>query len=311
MELTENVKQLSYLIKTYEDVTQTISSAKNRLGADLDLAENADFDVVLKGEGKAEGLITVKGRLLRGIEKELQMWDVWELWLKNVPGIGPWIAGELILLYYYRHVAVCKECGGKLMKQEGEREDGRKINVLVCSECGKKAKDGVLKYRIEIKDFPTISKWWAYMGRHTACPKCGGLVKNENGKQCCVKCGCTDGGVMPKRKAGVVSNWSTLGRTLGFHIGEQFNRQQDSNPYKKFLLERKRKYEKTHPEWKKGHVHNAAKNDTIKLFLSHFWTVVRKLSGLPVSEPYAGVIMGHTNIIAPFFWEEARERKVA
>lgn len=35
-----------------------------------------------------------------------------------------------------------------------------------------------------------------------------------------------------------------------------------------------------------GHVHNRAKRKTVKLFLSHLWTVWREMEDLPVTEPY-------------------------
>ena len=116
-------------------------------------------------------------------------------------------------------------------------------------------------------------------------------------------------GVFPKRKSGVQSNWSTIGRTVGYHIGEEINRQKEDHPYKALLNLRKEKHAKNHPEWKKGHVHNAAKNEVVKIFLAHWWTVARTLDGKPVSEPYAGALLGHTNIIKPFYWEmESEER---
>lgn len=267
----KEVGYLNYLLRTYESVTKVIAETKQRLLA-LPGEDKPDDDTesILKGEGKAEGLLTVKGRLERAMEKELLRWDIWTLWLKQVPGIGPFLAAKLVVLFYYRFVPICKKCGGLLDKIDGG---------LTCRECKETAKkDGILKHRLELKDFPTISKWWAYMGRHTV------------------------DGVMPKRKKGIIANWSTPGRTVGFHIGDQFNRQNSDNPYKEFLLERKRKHERAHPDWSKGHIHNAAKNEAVKLFLAHFWHVARTLEGKPVSEPYAGAIMGHTNIIKPFYW---------
>jgi len=262
-------------VKDYEELTKVIAQKKQRLASYYGIDEAKDqakFDVMIKGERGMEGLETQKGRASRDIEKALDLFDIWRIWLKEVPGIGPALAGSLVLLYYSKNVPVCQKCGGDLEKIEGGME---------CKECGAKAKaDGVLKYREERRDFPNISKWWAFMGRHTV------------------------DGVMPKRKAGVVSNWSTKGRTLGFHIGDQFNRQKDTHPYKAFMLERKAKHAKNHPDWTKGHIHNAAKNEAVKLFLAHFWTVAREIDELPVTEPYAGAIMGHTGIIRPFYWDE-------
>ncbi len=271
----EGIKYLNFLVRTYEGVTQLIASTKQRLQSLPGEERDEEFDTLLKGQGKTEGLETVKGRITRELEKELKAWDVWGTWAKKIPGIGPFIAAQMIILFYYRFIPVCKDCGGKLEKEE---------HKLKCADCGKVAKEGLLSHRLEFKDFPTISKWWAYMGRHT--------VPDASGK-----------GVMPKRKAGTQSNWSTVGRTLGFHVGDQFNRQKEDHPYRALLNLRKAKHQKNHPEWSKGHVHNAAKNEVVKIFLAHFWTVARTLEGKTVSEPYAGALMGHTNIIKPFYWE--------
>lgn len=277
---TEIVQYMNFLVRQYDGITQLIAKTKQRICSLPGQDDDYTCDTVLKGDGKSEGLLTVQGRYSRAIEKELPQWDIWEQWLKHVPGIGPWTAAKLIILFNYKFIPVCKDCGGELEKKEKESK-GKMINVLKCTECGKEAKDGVLKHKLCLRDFPTISKWWAYMGRHTI------------------------DGVMPKRKKGTMANWSNEGRVLGFLIGEQFNRQTEDNPYKKFLIERKARHARNHPDWTKGHIHNAAMNETVKLFLSHFWTVARTLEGKPVSEPYSGALMGHTNIIEPFFLEES------
>lgn len=274
------VQYLNFLTRSYEEVTETIKKVKQMIQSIPGEGRSAEFDTLLKGQEKVDGLETVKGRCSRDIERELKNWDIWTDWLEKIDGIGPYIAARLIVLFYYRFRPCCKDCGGILEKREARSKDGQKeIRRMYCEDCGKAADDGLLKYRLEYKDFPTISKWWAYMGRHTV------------------------DGTMPKRKAGVVSNWSTRGRTLGFHIGDQFNRQKDDHPYKRLLLERKAKRQKDHPEWSKGHIHNAAKNETVKIFLAHFWTVAREMDGKDVSEPYAGAIMGHTDIVDPPYRE--------
>ncbi|OGP46228.1 MAG: hypothetical protein A3K30_03920 [Deltaproteobacteria bacterium RBG_13_51_10] len=289
------IHELNYLRKTYNAVTQVIVKTKQRLGSLPGEKREEKFDSFLKGEKNMEGLETVKGRITRQIEKAIKVWDIWELWLEKIPGIGPYIGAELIIHFYYRFIPICKKCGGDLEKVNAENSNGffRKMK-FICSVCGKPAKgDGTLIFRIEDKDFPTISKWWAYMGRHTV------------------------DGVMPKRKAGIKSNWGTPQRTLGFHIGEEFNKQDNDHPYKKFLIERKQKHEGNHSDpkkgeakdpsnWSKDHRHNAAKNEAVKLFLSHFWVVARILQGKPLSEPYAGAIMGHKDIIKPFYWTEPK-----
>lgn len=268
MENGDIIFYLNYLVRTYDGLTKLITATKQRLGG---LPGN-------KGEGVEADEILIelektKGKLSRKIEKAISAWPVWEEWLININGIGPAIAGKLILLYYYKFIPVCEKCGGELQRQDGECG-------LICSECGKKAKgEGVLKYKIAARDFPTISKWWAYLGMHTV------------------------DGVKPKRKKGQQANWSTPGRTLCYMIADQFNRKKEDDFYKAFFLERKRRHERKHPDWSKGHRHNAAGNETAKLFLAHFWQVAREIDGLHTSQPYSGAIMGHTNIINPPQWE--------
>ncbi len=48
-----------------------------------------------------------------------------------------------------------------------------------------------------------------------------------------------------------------------------------------------------------GHVHNQALRKTIKLFLACLWLSWREAEGLPLSEPYAIGIMGHSTVIRP------------
>ena len=260
-------ENLFYLAKTYDSITMSIAKTRQRLCA-LGADRNVKCDLPI------QEMESTKGRIERMMLKELPFFPVWNQWLENVPGIGPFIAANLIILFNYRHVALCGDCGGDIEKVD---------KALHCKACGKDIKgDGVLQYRKEQRDFPNISKWWAYMGRHTV------------------------EGVMPKRKSGTESknNWSSKGRVVTFLAGESFNKQGEGHLYKAFLLKRKAKQAVAHPEWSKGHIYNAACNETVKLFLAHFWTVSRTLAGLPVTEPYAGTILGHTGIIEPFYFEK-------
>jgi len=276
--MTTETTILRMRVKDYEELTKVIAQKKQRLISFYGIDEaDPKLDPLLNGERGIEGLETLKGRASRDIERELRNIDIWPLWLEKIPGIGPAIAGGLVLLYYSKNVAICQKCGGDLEKIDGG---------LKCKTCGAEAKaNGVLKYRAELRDFPNISKWWAFMGMHTV------------------------DGVMPKRKKGVVVNWSTKGRTLCYLAGEQFNRQTEDHPYKAIMLEKKRKYALKHPDWTKGHIHNAARHDTTKLFLAHFWVVAREIDELPVTDPYAGAILGHTGIIRPFYWDEPEKAK--
>lgn len=273
-----SIRRLNKLSRDYDALNKAITGMKNRLTA-LNPDASAKHDPILNGTKQAAGLEQVKDRLSRLIEKELRAWPLYTEWLKHVPGIGPAIAGRLIILYYYKFTPICA-CGAALEKQDG---------TFWCPTCEKSVKgDGVTKHRIELRDFSNISKFWAFMGMHV-----------------------DDDGHKPKRKTGQQSNWSTAGRSTCYLIGDQFNRQTNKTPYGAFLLDRKAHCEKQHPEIKPGHRLNRARHEAAKLFIAHMWTVARTLDGLPVTLPYAGTIMGHTGIVAPFYFGERKEEVAA
>jgi len=257
------VRNLNYLCKTYDGLNKLIVSTKNRLAA-----LNPDSEA--KHQEEVIAFESIKGKITRKIEKELSFWPVWTEWMKHIPGVGPFIGGNLILLYYYKFMPMC-QCGTILEKKDG---------TFWCSSCKKSVKgDGVTQHKILERDFENISSWWHFLGRHVV------------------------DGRMPKRKKGEVVDWSNRGRMITFQFADQMNRQAPGHPYKSFLLDRKVKRERTHPEASKGHRLNMAKNETAKLFLAHFWTIARTLDGKPITQPYAGTILGHTGIIDPFFWK--------
>lgn len=267
----EIINMLNFLVKTYDGTTKLIVATKCRLQS-VNPESDEEYNEIIKDLERA------KGKQSREIGKYITYWDVWNEWMQKVPGVGNWLAGKLILLYYYRFTPVCPKCETRLEKKE---------ETFFCDTCQKSVKgDGNLTHKIETKDFARVSSWWHYLGKHV-----------ENGSQ-------------PKRAKGQQVDWSTKGRTVAFHISESFNKQNGDHPYKEILLKQKGKHEKKNEDrekpWTKGHIHNAAKSEATKIFLAHFWEVARTLDGLPVTEPYIGMVGGH-NIIKPFYWEKKKK----
>jgi len=58
------------------------------------------------------------------------------------------------------------------------------------------------------------------------------------------------------------------------------------SPYRIVYDEARLLYDRTHPEWVKGHKHNAALRKMSKMFLSHLWQAWREIEGLAVTRPY-------------------------
>jgi hypothetical protein len=299
--MQENVIQwLTYLVRSYDGINKMLTQLKTRI-------QSLHLERDPKNDDTIQALESIKGKLSRKIGKEIEYWPIWNQWMVNIPGIGPFIGGKLILLYYYRNVPVCPECGADVEKKE---------QTFWCPSCETSIKgQGNLHHRIEEKDFPRISSWWHYMGMHTAphCREHGRRLVKENGgpPRYCDKCKryLADHEIVnrkPKRQAGMASDWSNDGRKIASQfIADGFMRQKagSGHLYRDFYDAQKEKRRRTHPDASDGHRNNMARNETAKLFLSHFWTVARTLDGKPVTEPYAGAVMGHTNIVEPFYWE--------
>ena len=111
-------------------------------------------------------------------------------------------------------------------------------------------------------------------------------------------------GKVPKRTKAVLSDWSTPGRQIGFQVGQSFIKKEGAHLYRAYYDKRRALRETTHPEATKMHKMNMSLNETVKMFLSHFWQVARTLDDLPVTVPY---IVGKDpvhKIIPPFYWDQ-------
>ena len=265
------VKSLNYLLRTYDGLNKLIVSAKNRMAS-------LNPEAVAAYQDDIKTMESLRGKFSRKIARELVYWPIWTEWMKHIQGIGPYIAGNLIVLYYYRFVAICTHCGADLAKLEDK--DGKK--TLACTACGKPSKsEGLLKHRIELKDFERISNWWSYMGQ-------------ANGPD----------GKMIKKKKGVTCNFSPRGRLITYQIGEQFEKRSAEHDYRRFYDERKKKHVIKNADTTPVHRQRMARREAAKLFLAHFWMVARTIDKKTLTAPYAQTILGHTGIIDPFYWSQ-------
>ena len=83
---------LNYLLKTYDGTIKLLTSTKNRLCSLNKEAKPKHVESVQVFE-------SFQGKMSRQIEKEIEQWPIWTEWMKGVPGIGPFIAGNLIRQY--------------------------------------------------------------------------------------------------------------------------------------------------------------------------------------------------------------------
>jgi len=279
---TEIASELNFAIKNYAGIDKQITQITNRAhayGIDPVHEELIHGKKARDGKIKMQGLESLKGVASRRINRIIKDFPIWDEWLENVPGIGPMIGGNLISLYYFKSIPICKDCGSDLYE-------------FNCPVCKKESKgQGVLKFRVALREFPTISSWWHFMGRHVISGKVPTL---RNIKQ-----------LKPNIKDGEkLVEWSNTGKKIGFFIKEAFNRQPKTHQYRAYAERRKRYRINTHPETTDGHRHNMAWNETIKLFLSHFWQVDHLLSGTPMTAPWCVQHGNHDpeSIIPPYYF---------
>jgi len=286
----EIANELNYAVKNYTGITKQIVQIMNRAhayGIDPTHETLIHGKTAKDGSPKMQGLESLKGVASRNVGRILKDFPIWNEWLENVPGIGPVIGGQLIALYYFKNIPVCSKCGYDL------------DDDFNCPVCVIKAKgQGVLKFRIELRDFPTISSFWHFMGRHVI-----------NGKM-------PTKGNIKKLKAdesGKLVDWSFLGKKLGYDFKESINKMSNTNKYKAYAEKRKRYREETHPDASKGHRHNMAWNESWKLFLSHFWQVDHILSGAEMTQPWCVQHGGHdeSSIIPPYYFNGEMEDMAA
>jgi len=113
---------------------------------------------------------------------------------------------------------------------------------------------------IDITRSPTVSALWRYAGQAVID---GAAEKPVKGQK------------LAYNKRLKTTCWLIAGSFL-----------KSASPYRVIYDEARLLYDRTHPEWTKGHSHNAALRKMSKLFLSHLWAAWRELEGLPVTPPY-------------------------
>lgn len=154
---------------------------------------------------------------------------------------------------------------------------------------------GIIVETVDPGRFNTISKYWALSGLDVA--------HDSDGL-----------GYARKRMRGQTANWNPFLRSLFTKkLTDQFIKlgtdsdafgRQLYDKYKKFYTERDahRINPKTGKRFTKLHIDNRARRKVGKIFAACLWVVWRKLLGMPVTEPYAARLDGHSHIITPEDW---------
>lgn len=277
----EGLELVSLQVRSYYDIQKIRISYSNRLKA---LERNEKIPESLSQENyhlELDHLKKAEAGLRGKIDRATREHPVRKKYLDHVSGIGPVLAGGLIATISVRSQVWARLQTGEerwvtapeLYPNEGvrdERYEGLGVESL-----------DETRRRAGIACFDTVSKLWAFAG----------LAVIDGRAQ--------------RRKKGERANWSSNLKVLCWKIGESFNKV--GKAYRKELDAYKEALRAAHPEpvkvkeggrtktlYTDGHIHNAGKRCTVKLFLSHLWEVWRTEEGLAVRPAYI-LEHGHTD----------------
>jgi len=185
---------------------------------------------------------------------------------------------------------------------------------------------GLMAYIEDIGRFKNISSLWQYagLGMNTYCEKCKKptyveitygtgkakkIAKRLRPMKQCPKCNSDTVPIRQRRTSGYQSNYNDKFKVLCWKIGSSFVKQSAKKSgyrriYDQIRIDEKRKHpEKIVKDGKTtendGHHHNKAMRKTVKIFMSHLWTMWRTMEHMEVTKPYESQVLNHS-IIEPF-----------
>lgn len=257
----ENIRELRFLVESYYDLQKLRIETGNRLYQLIgkDKLQDARFVGLTSTFKRLKELEKGVSSL---IKSEVKTLPIWNMWLKDVKGIGhiltaglySWICGQ-------KHTAKCIKKREKYFAKKAKGAKKRKTRF----EC----KCPI----IAIGRFPYVSSLWKYCGLDVV------------------------GGKAPKRTKGKKITWNPRMKTLCWKIGESFVKTRD---FYRTQYDNFRDAEDTkHPDLSKLHRYNRAKRKTVKLFLSHLFSNWYGLEGLEAPKPYGLAVLDHKHEIKP------------
>jgi len=194
----------------------------------------------------------------------------------------PTITTEKELEEFYLKLRATEDDVNKTLKKWVEQFPIYTEHLIKVRGIGHIISAGLVAWLYPIKKFNHVSKLWRY---------CGLAVID---------------GKAERRKKGEKLHYSPKLKSFCWNIGASFIRQNaEKSGYRKLYDEFKEQYQRKTAKRKydkgsrKMHVHLMALRKMVKIFLSHFWEVSRKMEKLPVTEPYPMEHMGHVDKIEP------------
>jgi len=267
--------KLRFLVESLVDYQKDRIRLGNRL---LSLPEELQKETFFKElEAKEQGL---ENFISKEIGKEVKKEELYTRYLKRIKGIGPLISGYLLAWLSksreFKIQGITKKVKDNVYKQKKKNE----TITLEIPEYGKVIEENLKDKWIMVKYLPVMTVATNPSKLHKYC----GIIPDS------------------RLKRGEATHFNPRLKTLMFKILTQLMKAKGH--YYSIYLRKKREYNERCPEPEKGtkklKVHLTAKNMTMRIFLTNYWKVFRKINNLPITDPYPS-LKGHD--IEPVFIE--------
>ncbi|KPL02044.1 MAG: hypothetical protein AMJ90_06795 [candidate division Zixibacteria bacterium SM23_73_2] len=207
------------------------------------------------------------------MEECLKYEKIYNQWLKKLKGIGTVLSSNLLKNFGYCEITIFDSKGNQVCSEIDDLEKTWKLL--------KEIRHDGNKNKLFYKGYPHVSSLW----RH---------------------CGLDPEGAQPKNK-GKKIHYNPKLKTLAWKIADSFFMKRTPvyrSLYDQYLA---RQYKLIDDHDKKAaknkkHACFRSRRRMVKIFLAHYWSIARRMKGLPVTNPYAiDKIPGHSTYVKPPF----------
>jgi len=251
--------------ETWGEGTEEVAGVEEMLGAIARGEESGPVPILGRMYHRAW---SEEQELRKEMERALKDHVCWP-WLSQVKGIGPTLACKLLARLDPRKATTASAfwAYAGLATVPGER--------YACAACGM-TRDWPVGYNVTGKH--------QALGSTASCT--GALVKVA---------GPEDGvrAAQPKPARGQKSTYDAYVKKQMYLVGTGFLKV-PRGKYEQVYRAERAKLDRERVGWADGRKHLTALRKTEKLFLSHLWQVWREALGLPVGQPYAISVLGHS-----------------
>ena len=156
--------------------------------------------------------------------------------------------------------------------------------------------------------FENVSKLWRYSGLHVVhtCRRCG---YRQDGPGACPRCGIELVGAAPRRRAGEKAGYNVWARAMAWRLARSLA--MSGGVYRELynIIYSEAADKGARQGLSKGHIVARARRKLVKIFLSHYLEVGRRILGLPWRQPYPQAVNQQLHSYIPPLIDEVEKSR--